>query len=361
MGTIITRKRNDGKPSYLCQIVRKNGNKTVRENRTFRDHKEAKAWLRQREVELDNPNAFKAATAGAKTLGEAIARYIDEHGDDVGRTKSATLGIIQRHPIASMACRDIGSADIVAFARSIKSVTGREAPAPSTTGNYLAHLGAVFAIAKPAWGYPLDAGAMKDAQYVLRKQRLVTKSNKRDRRPTLDELNSLLEYFEERQHRAPLSGPMADIILFAMFSTRRQEEITRIEWKDFEPSTSKHPARVLVRDMKNPGAKQGNDVWVELPPEAEAIIKRQPKNDERIFPYRVGGICAAFTRACKLLGIDDLHFHDLRHEGVSRLFEAGWNIPHVALVSGHRSWGSLQRYAHIRQRDDKYAGWGWRP
>jgi integrase len=56
-----------------------------------------------------------------------------------------------------------------------------------------------------------------------------------------------------------------------------------------------------------------------------------------------------------------LHFHDLRHEGISRLFEAGWDIPHVALVSGHRSWSSLQRYAHIRQRDDKYAGWRWRP
>jgi integrase len=361
MGTIITRKRGDGKPSYLCQIAKKLGDKTVRENRTFHDHKEAKAWLRQRESELDNPNAFKTATAGAKTLGDAISRYIDEYGDEVGRTKSATLGIIQRHPIASMACRDISSTDIVTFARTIKTVTGREAPAPSTTGNYLAHLGAVFAVAKMAWGYPLDSQAMKDAQFVLRKQRIVTKSVKRDRRPTLDELNSLLDHFEERQARAPRSGPMADIVLFALFSARRQEEITRIAWKDFERSTGKHPARVLVRDMKNPGAKIGNDVWCELPPEAEAIIKRQPKNTECIFPYRVGGICAAFTRACRLLGIDDLHFHDLRHEGVSRLFEAGWNIPHVALVSGHRSWGSLQRYAHIRQRDDKYAGWKWRP
>jgi len=35
----------------------------------------------------------------------------------------------------------------------------------------------------------------------------------------------------------------------------------------------------------------------------------------------------------------------------------GWNIPQVSTVSGHRSWQSLKRYAHIRQRGDKYAGW----
>lgn len=65
------------------------------------------------------------------------------------------------------------------------------------------------------------------------------------------------------------------------------------------------------------------------------------------------------NRACYLLGIEDLHFHDLRHEGVSRLFELGWTIPHAASVSGHRSWQSLKRYTHIRQRGDKYAGWKW--
>ncbi len=361
MGTIITRKRRDGKPSYLCQIAKKLGDETVREARTFRDHKAAKAWIRQRENELDNPHTFKAATQTTHTLADAISRYIDEYRGEIGKTKAACLRTIQRHSIAFMACADIGSSDIVAFARTIGTVTGLANPGPSTVGNYLAHLGSVFSIAKKGWGYPLDMEAMIDAQYVLRKQRAVTKSNKRDRRPTLDELDQILRHFDEVKARMPSSAPMVDITLFALFATRRQEEITRIEWADFEPSTGKHPARVLVRDMKNPGAKKGNDIWCELPPEAEAIIKRQPRNGECIFPYGVDGISAAFTRACKVLDIDDLRFHDLRHEGVSRLFEAGWNIPHVALVSGHRSWQSLQRYAHIRQRDDKYAGWGWRP
>ena len=84
-----------------------------------------------------------------------------------------------------------------------------------------------------------------------------------------------------------------------------------------------------------------------------------PQTAERIFPYTSGAISAAFTRACKLLGVEDLHFHDLRHEGVSRLCEIGLSIPRVAAVSGHRSWTSLQRYAHIRQSGGKYEDWKW--
>lgn len=46
-----------------------------------------------------------------------------------------------------------------------------------------------------------------------------------------------------------------------------------------------------------------------------------PKHKSEIFPYSPAAITANFTRACKLLVIEDLHFHDLSHEGISRLFE----------------------------------------
>src|SRR6266853_1770782 len=80
-----------------------------------------------------------------------------------------------------------------------------------------------------------------------------------------------------------------------------------------------------------------------------------PRTSDEIFPYSTDAIGAAFTRAVQFLEIDDLHFHDLRHDGVSRLFEIGLNIPRVASVSGHRSWTSLKRYTHLRQTGDKYA------
>lgn len=125
----------------------------------------------------------------------------------------------------------------------------------------------------------------------------------------------------------------------------------------------------MVRDLKHPGEKIGNDQWCDLTPEAMAVIDRQPRIDARIFPADAQTVSTSFTRACILLGIttedmpsvERLHFHDLRHDGISRLFELGWNIPHVAAVSAHRSWISLKRYTHIKQRGDKYAGWKWLP
>ena len=45
-------------------------------------------------------------------------------------------------------------------------------------------------------------------------------------------------------------------------------------------------------------------------------------------------------------GIEDLHFHDLRHEAISRFFEKGLSVPEVALISGHRDLRMLLRYTH---------------
>ena len=146
---------------------------------------------------------------------------------------------------------------------------------------------------------------------------------------------------------------MQKIVAFALFSTRRQEEITLLRWDDLQDD------RILVRNMKHPGDKQGNNVWCELPPQALAIIQSMPRAGPEIFPYSTDAIGAAYTRGCRILGIDDLRFHDLRHEGISRLFELGKTIPQVAAISGHRSWSSLKRYTHIRQANDKYESWVW--
>lgn len=194
---------------------------------------------------------------------------------------------------------------------------------------------------------------MKDAVKVARRMGLISRSVQRDRRPTLDELDRLIGHFIDRWKKVPQAMPMHKVIAFALFSTRRQEEITRIRWKDFQ----REHRRVLVRDMKHPGEKIGNHTWVDLPDQAIQIIDSMPKGKAEIFPYSTDAISANFTRACKFLNIEDLRFHDLRHEGISRLFEMGLNIPHVAAVSGHRSWVSLKRYAHIRDTGDKYASW----
>ena len=86
----------------------------------------------------------------------------------------------------------------------------------------------------------------------------------------------------------------------------------------------------IIRDMKHPRKKVGNNVSVQVRAEGLAVIRAMPHNDERIFPYHPDTVSRRFTEACKILGIEDLHFHDLRHDGISRLFEMGLQIPEVA-------------------------------
>ncbi|MBI3759164.1 MAG: site-specific integrase, partial [Deltaproteobacteria bacterium] len=283
-------------------------------------------------------------------LADVIDRYVRESERQIGRTKAQVLDKIKECEIADLACSEIKSPQLVEFARALKVQ-------PQTRANYLSHLSAVFRVARPLWGYPLDVEQIQDAMVAMRKLGTIGKGNKRDRRPTLEELDRLMAHFENVRAHRPRSAPIAKIIAFAIFSTRRQEEITRITWDDFD----RDAARVLVRDMKHPGDKKGNHVLCELPPEAVQIIEAMPRVAPEIFPFSTDAISAAFTRACRVLGIADLRFHDLRHEGISRLFEIGKTIPQAAAVSGHRSWSSLQRYTHLRQSGDKYAGWRWLP
>lgn len=357
MGTIVKRRRKNGSTAWLAQIAIKKDKKIiVRENKTFDRRSVAAAWIEDREAKFARSGTLEAYDAQSSrsikpTLADAIDRYIRDSHKTMGRTKTQVLNAIKTFDIADIACEDVSSPDIVDFAKQ-KLESGVQ---PQTVGNYLSHLGSVFSIARAAWSFPLDPSAMDDARKVTDRLGITSKSKARDRRPTFDELDALMEHFLERSRRRPSSVPMHRIVAFAIFSTRRQEEIVKVEWKDLDKKNS----RILVCDMKHPGQKQGNDVWCDLDDQALSIITAMPKLADQIFPYTTDAIGAAFTRACKLLGIEDLRFHDLRHEGVSRLFEMGFNIPHVAARSGHRSWTSLKRYTHLRQTGDKYENWCW--
>lgn len=339
MGTILSRRRSNGTTAYMGKIILRRGGEVIhRESRTFSRHREAKQWITAREAEI----AASGPPQPSATLAEAIRRYIDESRREIGRTKRQVLAAILAHPIVGLDCRDVTSQQITAWATALGQTRQ-----PQTVANYVSHLAAVFQIAGPAWGFPLDPAQIEAARRVSARLGVTSRSTQRDRRPTIEEVTRLVTWFEGRDAR---SLPMHSVIWFALFSTRRQEEITRLRWDDLEPG------RVLVRAMKHPGGTRGNDVWCDLPPEAEAIARGMPRTDDRIFPFTADAISAAFTRATRTLGIKDLRFHDLRHEGITRLFEMGRTIPHVAAVSGHRSWVSLRRYTHIRQAGDRWAG-----
>jgi len=59
----------------------------------------------------------------------------------------------------------------------------------------------------------------------------------------------------------------------------------------------------------------------------------------------------AFRRATRRAGIEELRFHDLRHEATTRLFEKGLNIMEVASITGHKDLRMLRRYTHLKAED----------
>lgn len=356
MATIRARKRSDGSVGYYAEIrIKKKGEIIHRESRTFDKKRHAQEWARGREAELDDPKALLRVQHRGITVGQVLTWYRDDYDgvSKFGRSKLSNINaLINDSDIADLDALELTSGQLMAFVYHRRHIDNA---GPSTVKNDLIWLRNAWRAVRIGRDVPLDMQVIDDAAHLANKEKLIASSEQRDRRPSLDELEQLLEYFDRGDGRASI--PMTEIALFALFSSRRQEEICRIRWDDLDSDGQ----RVLVRQMKHPRKK--TDTWVALTDQAWSIIQRQPKTTDEIFPYNSRSVSAAFTRACKFLAIDDLRFHDLRHECTSWLFERGWDIPRVASVTGHRSWASLQRYTHLKDLGvkDRYEGWGRSP
>ena len=81
---------------------------------------------------------------------------------------------------------------------------------------------------------------------------------------------------------------------------------------------------------------------------SEGVFELQ---ESPIFSYMPRGLSGEFLKLCRRTGIDDLRFHDLRHEATSRLFEKGLNPVEVATITGHKDPRMLMRYTHLRAED----------
>jgi len=219
MGTIIGRTRKDGSKAFLAQIVIKKGGVIVhREAETFDRKPAANAWIVKREAELKRPGGLEYKEN--PPLSAVIDRYIAESRNMVLGTKAQVLRAIRNSDLGETKCNDITSHTLVSFARELtKNVE------PQTCGNYFSHLSTIFTIARPAWGYPLSRQEFDDAVTVIKRLGLIRKGNERNRRPTLEELDRLMEHFGRVHNHRPSSIPMQKIVAFALFSTRRQEEI----------------------------------------------------------------------------------------------------------------------------------------
>lgn len=356
MATITPRKRKGGGVSWRVRIKYTRDGVQHIESKTFSDRiykrRDVETWARNREHEIDNAQTFSKAAASI-TLGDLVHRYLEEFegSSEWGKTKANDLRHLATYSISSRPAVQLKAQD---FIEHIRDRRGAGVSA-STANNDLVWWAVVYKVAIGAWDMPLKLDPIESAKTVCRQHNLIARSSQRDRRPSLAELELLLDHTSSADGR--LLSPMTDIILFQIFSARRIAETCRITWADLDESRS----TVIVRDMKDPRKRRGNDIEVVLPAQALKIVQRQPRTDERIFPYNSKSIGSYFTKKVKLLGIQDLTLHDLRHEGTSWLFETGLDIPRVAKVTGHRSWACLQRYSHLEGIEpfDKYQGWKW--
>jgi integrase len=310
-------------------LVRVKGHPSL--SRTFNGRKAADDWAKATEDAL---RAGKPLPDAAVTLSDLIDRYVKE----VGRFKPVTdtkRGNLRRWE-ESLGSRDVSTltgADVLAH------VASRDV-SPATMAMELGFLAEVLAAGRNLWKLTIP-DVVAAARPTLRRTGAVGKPQERERRPEPEELEQLAGFF--RYSLAKI--PMRDLIPFAIDSAMRMGEIVRLRWEDYRPGPK---PMVLIRDRKDPKVKAGNHQWVPLLGRTAEIIERQPRTGPLIFPFKEDSIGSAFRRACERLQIADLHFHDLRHEGVSRLFEQGYTIEQVALVSGHRDWKSLKRYTNLR-------------
>ncbi|WP_421930905.1 integrase [Phenylobacterium sp.] len=336
------RKQESG--TWRVQVRRKG--RTVSE--TFVRYDDAKKWGLDAERQIDRGETPTLSKVGKlQSFGDLIDLHIADMtdvGKPPGRSKDATLAMLKRR---------LGSRNMVELDRERLLSFGLERAAegagPMTLSIDIGMIKLILSHAAAVHGLPVRVEPVDLARIALKRLGLVGKGKERDRRPTDEELEKLCAHFDGNPRQII---PMSRIIKFAVATAMRQEEICRVTWSDLNERTK----MLTIRDRKDPREKKGNDQRIPLLSvsgfDALALIEEQRairgNEDDRIFPYAHKSAGTAFTRACQDLKIEDLHFHDLRHEGTSRLFEAGFEIQQVALVTGHKDWKMLRRYTHLR-------------
>lgn len=323
-------------------LVRKGGHTRCA---TFDTLAAARAWGRQVERQVDELRASGVMQPKGLTFGDLVDRYIAELYPlkAWGRTKSADLARLKD---------DLGHlrADTLAASHFTDHFRERYAAGAGAVviSSQLGYLVGVLRVARTLWHLDVNLQGALDARSALAKLRMVGKSQRRDRRVTDAEVARLLKHFKAD---TATTVPMADLVQFCLASGMRISEVCRITWEDLD----KKARTVIVRDRKHPQDRIGNDQTVPLlnatGHNAFKIAMRQPRRGPRVFPYNSRTVSAYFTDAVATLKLPDLHLHDLRHEAITRLFEAGYRIEQVALVSGHRDWAMLKRYTHVRAAD----------
>ena len=332
---------------FFAQVrIKKAGVIVFSESKTFPTEAMARSWAQRLED--------KVKKDGAPTRSMTVGELILEHLAYQQKLRPLGRSTVFNHETTAQAFHkikldELTAKDITDFVVRRKA----EGAGPATILSNLSPLSAAVHAAPYAHGIQVDPSQVDLAIKKLKEAGAIGKSKEVIRLVDDEEETALLAEFERRNHHHQTSIDMTLVYKMALALPRRAGELTRIRWADVDYKRR----TILIRDVKHPRQKIGNNQTVPLLGQAFTLLDQIPKLDERIFPYDTDSMTAAFERARDRIAetgmpkIADLRFHDLRHTGITQLFWGGLKIEEVAQVSGHTNWAQLRRYTHIRPED----------
>lgn len=302
------------------------------QTRSFDLKSQAEAWARSIENEMDKGTFVDRTETEKNTLADLIDRYLKEvtplkRGKD---PETSRLKALSQRPLAALKMSALSSKHIAQYRdERLKEVSA------GTINKELNHLAHVIETGRREWGIQLP-------ENPVRMVRRPAEPKARDRRFREGEEAQLRLACEDA--RNPFLLPVIEL---AIETGMRQGEIVGLLWQHVD---------LAGRVAHLPLTKNGEARSVPLSRKAGAVLAALRPSEETksgpVFPgLTTEAIKRAFMRACDRAGLVDFHFHDLRHEATSRLFEKGLNPMEVASITGHKTLQMLKRYTHLNAGD----------
>lgn len=267
------------------------------------------------------------------TLGDLVLRYSEEISPTKKsqKTEQYRLRALLRDPISETRLSDLTSRRIAIWRdERLLKVSG------STVNRDLNLISHVLNTARKEWDVPV----VNQVGNIRR-----PKQNKgRTRRLSPQEESRLLEALQpgKRNAAGQFTGPqnqwIEPVVILALETAMRRSEILSLRWEH----VFLEERFVSLLDTKN-----GSSRDVPLSKRAKALLEALPRDPSgRVFPISDNAVKLAFTRAAKRARLNNLHFHDLRHEATTRLSEKLDNVLELSAVTGHKTLSMLKRYYH---------------
>ena len=322
-------------------IIRKRGWPTA--IKTFRTKRDAQDWARRIEDDMVRGVYIDRAPSENTTLQAALTRYLAE----ISPTKSP--GSPRRETIRAKPMLDkLGDYAIVAITPDLVAKYRDDRLALGKSNNTvrleLALLSHLFSVAIKEWRmglvYNPVAAVRKPSAGTGRNRRLLPEEERRLFTACDEASNPMLGWMVRLAISTGMrAGEIQSLCRGQVDLTKRVVRLSKT--KNGTARTiplTRLAVQVLQEALAHPIRPMNTDL----------VFWGEPGRDGQRRPYEYN---PAWRRALKRAGIADLRFHDLRHEAVSRLVEAGLGDQEVAAISGHKSMQMLKRYTHLRAED----------